>query len=102
MDNPEPEFSAEPGNLRFLRVLVTVLTAVMILGVLTIVLLIVMRFRDVAPPLPDQIDLPDGASAVSFTQGDNWFAVTTDADEILIFDRVTGALRQTVTVTPSD
>ena len=78
--------------------MVTVLTATMIGGVLTIIWLIVIRFGDVPPPLPETINLPGGAKAVSFTQGPDWYAVVTDGNEILIFDRVTGRLKQTVTV----
>ncbi|MGV6811105.1 MAG: DUF6476 family protein [Brevirhabdus sp.] len=91
---------ALPGNLKFLRILVTILTATMIIGLLTIVGLLVMRFSGDAalPALPDAITLPDGAKAQAFTQGDGWYAVVTDQGEILIFDRVTGALRQTVVV----
>ncbi|GFE52008.1 hypothetical protein So717_37610 [Roseobacter cerasinus] len=101
MDTPEPDTDAalqEPTNLRFLRRLVTVLTATMIGGVILIIVLIVMRFNAPPPDLPDSIVLPGGASAISFTQGPDWYAVTTDADEILIFDRVTGQLRKTITI----
>jgi hypothetical protein len=68
----------------------------MIGGVLTIIWLIVIRFGDVPPPLPETIELPGDAKAVAFTQGPDWYAVVTDGDEILIFDRVTGRLMQTV------
>lgn len=88
----------EPANLRFLRRLVTVLTATMIGGVLLIIGLIVMRFYDVPPVLPETLDLPGDASVMSFTQGPDWYAVVTDADQILIFDRVTGRLTQTVNI----
>lgn len=88
----------EPATLRFLRRLVTLLTATMILGVLLIIVLIVMRFRDVPPPLPETLSLPEGARAVSFTQGPDWYAVVTDRDEILIFDRITGRLTQSVRI----
>ncbi len=71
----------------------------MIGGLLVVVSLLVIRFSQTAPPLPDQISLPDGATPRAFTQGDNWYAVVTDDDRILIFDRLTGALRQTVIVT---
>ncbi|MEM1074583.1 MAG: DUF6476 family protein [Pseudomonadota bacterium] len=101
MHNPELEpksQATEPGNIRFLRRLVTVLTATMIGGVLVIIALIVMRFYDVPPPLPDTIELPEGVSAVAFTQGPDWYAVVTDDDRILVFDRVTGSLKQTVTL----
>jgi hypothetical protein len=101
MDDPElppgPDM-AEPANLRFLRRLVTVLTATMIGGVLLIIALIVIRFYDVPPPLPETLVLPDGAEAVSFTQGPDWYAVVTDGDMILIFDRVTGSLKQSIQI----
>lgn len=99
MNTPDadPEVSVEePANLKFLRRLVTVLTSTMIGGVLLIIVLIVMRFYDVPPVLPETLELPEGQSAISFTQGPGWYAVVTDADRILIYDRVTGQLRQTV------
>ncbi|WP_299403689.1 DUF6476 family protein [uncultured Roseobacter sp.] len=98
---PEEEV-AEPANLRFLRRLVTVLTATMIGGLLLIIALIVIRFNDRPPTLPSEITLPGDARPVSFTQGPDWFAITTDADEILIFDRVTGQLRQSIAINPTD
>jgi uncharacterized protein DUF6476 len=95
MDTP-----IEPANLRFLRRLVTVLTAIMIFGVLTVIALLVIRLNgDPAPiALPDQVTLPDGASASAFTVGSDWFAVVTDNNEILIYDQVTGTLRQTIKI----
>lgn len=101
MDNPElpsGQKTEEPANLRFLRRLVTVLTATMIAGVLLIIGLIVIRFYDVPPQLPETLVLPEGAKAVSFTQGPDWYAVVTSSDEILIFDRITGRLQQTVAI----
>ncbi|UWR10194.1 DUF6476 family protein [Sulfitobacter mediterraneus] len=90
----------EPANLRFLRRLVTVLTTVMICGVLVVIGLLVTRLNRDSPILPQEIALPEGASAVAFTQGPDWYAVVTDRNEIIIFDRLTGKLRQTVQVTP--
>jgi hypothetical protein len=104
MDQP-PIPEAEARNLIFLRRLVTVLTAVMILGVVTVVALLVIRLQapaPAAPPLPEAIALPDGATATAFTQGRDWYAVVTDDDQILIFDRATGALRQRVSITPAE
>ncbi|MFC6760278.1 DUF6476 family protein [Sulfitobacter porphyrae] len=89
----------EPANLRFLRRLVTVLTVVMICGVLVVIGLLVTRLGNRAPDLPDQISLPGGAAARAFTQGDHWYAVVTDQDQILIFDRLTGKITQTVDIT---
>ncbi len=76
----------------------TLLTVVMIGGLLVITALLVIRFSQTAPPLPDQITLPEDATAQAFTQGDNWYAVVTTDNRILIFDRMTGALRQTVQI----
>lgn len=95
MQDPE----TEPANLRFLRRLVTVLTAVMICGVLVISVVLVTRLRSQPPALPNQITLPDGAKAQAFTQSNDWYAVVTDDDRILIYDRLSGALKQTVEIT---
>lgn len=96
----------EPANLRFLRRLVTVLTAVMIGGLLVIVALLVIRFssdRTPAPiPLPDSITLPDGAKAEAFTMTAGWYAVITQNDRLLIFDRASGALRKSIDMTQAD
>ena len=93
--------SPDPApELRWLKTLVTVLTVVMIGGVLTITALLVMRLRSEPPALPSEIALPDGAAATAFTQGPDWYAIVTDGGEILIYDRLTGELRQRVTVTP--
>ncbi|GGG62585.1 hypothetical protein GCM10011415_06130 [Salipiger pallidus] len=95
---PEPEATPEPANLRFLRVLVTVLTAVMIAGLLTILAVIVIQFRNARAPLPEVITLPSGATASAYTQGSDWYAVVTNDDRILIFDRASGDLRQEMQV----
>ena len=95
-DLPQPE---EPANLKFLRLLVTTLTAVMIVGVIVVIALLVTRLRDQGPVLPDRIALPAGTSATAFTQGDGWFAVVTDDDRILIYNATTGAVQQEITVT---
>ncbi|WP_047995669.1 DUF6476 family protein [Puniceibacterium sp. IMCC21224] len=96
-DTPEPPLP-EPANLKFLRRLVTVLTVTMIAGLIIVLGLLVTRLGARGPALPDTITLPDGTSATAFTQGDNWYAVVTKDNRILIFDRLTGALRQTVTL----
>lgn len=86
-------------TLRYLKWLVTALTVTMILGFLTIVALFVMRFTQMnRVELPDAIVLPDGSTATAFTRGEGWFAVVTDADEILIYSRVTGNLRQRIKI----
>lgn len=88
-------------TLRYLKWLVTGLTVTMIGGFLTIVALFVMRFNEMnRAELPDTITLPDGATATAFTQGEGWFAVVTADDEILIYSRVTGNLRQRIKIEP--
>jgi archaellum component FlaG (FlaF/FlaG flagellin family) len=86
-----------PPGLRFLRQLVTVLTVVMIVGVVLIAALLVSRLNQPALAIPDQITLPDGTVAVSYTQTQDWFAVVTDENKILIFD-LNGQLIQEVDV----
>ncbi|MGJ8604227.1 MAG: DUF6476 family protein [Marivita sp.] len=99
MDNAPEDQLPEPANLRFLRRLITVLTATMIGGVILITALLVIRYNQTAAPLPDTITLPDGSTATAFTQARNWYAVVTDSDQILIFARDTGRLLQTITIT---
>jgi len=102
--NNIPDNSGEPANLRFLRILVTILTATMILGLVTIVTLIVIRVPNVIStsvdplPLPDSITLPDGSQADSFTQGADWYAVVTKDGVILIFNRDDSSLRQSIKI----
>ncbi|MEM7471343.1 MAG: DUF6476 family protein [Pseudomonadota bacterium] len=98
MDPSEVE-PVEPANLRFLRRLVTALTAVMIVGVVVIVALLVIRLQPASTPdltLPDEITLPAGAIAESFTQGATWYGVVTTDQRLLVFDRASGALTQSV------
>ena len=78
--------------------MVMLLTAVMIGGVLVTFALIVIRLSDRTPTLPDQVELPDGARAQAVTIGNNWYAVVTDDNRILIFDKTTGNLRQEISV----
>ncbi len=78
-----------------------VLTLTMIVGVITIVAIIVTRMpvaMQGVPRMPDSVQLPDGTRALAFTQAGDWYAVVTAGNEILIFDRATGALRQRVQV----
>ena len=85
MKSPMEEFELPPG-LRFLRQLVTVLTVVMIVGVVLIAALLVIRLNQPALAIPDQITLPPRTTAISYTQTQDWFAVVTDENKILIFD----------------
>lgn len=99
----------DPALVSYLKRLVTVLTAVMIIGVVTLVGLLVSRLQAVAPraetghasaplALPDTLVLPDGARALAFTRGTDWYAVVTTDDRLLIFDAETGDLRQSIQI----
>ncbi len=84
--------------MRFLRRLVTVLTTTMILGVLTIVVLLVIRLQTPdSLPTPDALALPDGQTAYAVTQTPRaWIVVTTD-NRLFIFD-LDGTLRSETTL----
>lgn len=94
-DDPRP---VDAATLKYLRLLVTVLTSTMILGLLVIIALFVIKFSSGSPALPDTITLPDGTRAAAFTQAATWYAVVTTDDRILIFDRSSGRLRQTLQI----
>ncbi|MDB2408091.1 DUF6476 family protein [Jannaschia sp.] len=87
----------EPANLRFLRVLVTVLTSVMIVGLVLVVTLLVQRLRVPSVSTPAALALPDGATPQAVTQGPGWWAVVTTDGRILIFD-ADGALADEIDV----
>ena len=72
----------------------------MILGFLVLIGALVIRLNANPLPLPDRISLPNGVTALAFTQGTDWFAVVTDDDKILIYNRATGTLRQAVDIAP--
>ena len=97
------ELPPEPEHLKFLRRLVTVLTVTMILGISAIVLIMFIRLMgetpaQTAPALPDRVILPEGQTATAITAGAGWYAVVTDAQEILIFDHDSGELRQRIPI----
>jgi hypothetical protein len=95
---PEGEL---PGSLKLLKGLVTVLTAVMIVGFIVLIAVFVTRFpRGATVSLPEQITLPDRTRATAYTQGPDWYAVVTDDQQILIFNR-DGSLRQQIAILPA-
>ena len=70
----------------------------MIGGLVVVVGLLVTRFYSAGPEMPDSIELPDGSEATAFTRGDTWYAVVTADNQILIFDAMTGQLKQTIDI----
>jgi hypothetical protein len=97
---PEQEIE-EPAQLRFLRRLVTVLTTVMIGGVVLIIALLVIRLNEKPSMLHELVTLPEGVEAKAVTLGESWYGIVTQTDEILIFDRFTEKLRQRIQITPA-
>lgn len=80
----------------------TVLTAVMIAGIIGIFGLIWHRYNNARAPLPEVITLPSGTLATAYTQGPDWYAVVTQDNHILIFDRATGEMRQEIKIELGD
>lgn len=78
-----------PPDLRFLKLLVTVLAGVMIVGLVAIVALLVIRLRTPSPlpQLPPAIALPAGTQAEAVTFARSYTVVVTDQGEVLVFDK---------------
>ena len=93
-----PESDAR--GLRLLRRLVTVLTLVMIGGIVLIVVLLWVRLN--APPaavFPETLTLPEGAVPGAITRGDGFLAVVTDDNRIFILDPTGQRVLDEITVT---
>ena len=91
-----------PPSLRLLKGLVIVLMITMIVGVITVVGLLVTRMPDgraLAPALPPNLALPEGAKAQAVTMGTGWIGVVTTDNRILIFTP-DGAMRQELQIAP--
>lgn len=98
MVNSSDDDQTLPPQLKYLKRLVTALSVVMIVGFVVLIAALVIRLYADPLPLPDRITLPTGVSAQAFTQGTDWFAVVTSDDRILIYDRASSSLRQTITL----
>ncbi|MDB3859959.1 DUF6476 family protein [Paracoccaceae bacterium] len=75
-----------PTSIKFLKLLVTVLAGVMIIGFVIIVCVFVISFRKSPTLIPATLELPRNVNPIAYTQTTNWYAIVTDDDEILIFD----------------
>ena len=85
-------------ELRWLRMLVTVLAGAMVLGVTAIAAILWLRLSEPPlPALPANIALPAGTSPAAVTFARDWTVVVTDGGEILLFAR-DGSLRRRVPV----
>ena len=101
MTKTPPEF-IEPKNLKFLRLLVIVLTITMICGIITLVLVIVIKMPNYnnteSIQLPAEIILPDNMKVETFSIGSNHYLIVTKNDEVLIYDRKTNILKQRIKI----
>lgn len=76
-------------ELKFLKTLVTVLAGTMIVGLITVIALLVIRLgpQNAAPmKLPDQITLPEGATAQSVSVSEGRTVILTQGDQVLVYD----------------
>ena len=92
-----PSDETSVPEIRFLKILVTVLTATMIAGLVTIVAILVIRLPGQAPmpDLPERITLPKGAEARAVTYARDYTLVVTDQGEVLVY-APDGALKRIV------
>lgn len=80
-----------PADLRFLKLLVTTLMGVMILGLLAIVWLLVTRLGAAPlPVLPESVVLPQGARPAAVTFARDWLVVVTDQGVVLVYPAAGG------------
>lgn len=88
-----------PPELRYIKRLVTVLTGTMIAGLLTIIVLLVIRLtQDTAAPLPvlpATISLPAGTEIAALTFARGYTIVVTTEGEVLLYSSE-GQLRQSL------
>ena len=82
-----------PADLRFLKLLVTTLAGVMILGLITITGLLVTRLGTPAPlpALPASLTLPPGAEPAAVTFARDWLIVVTEDGTLLLYRASGGA-----------
>jgi len=88
----------DPSNIRFLRILVTTLTFTMISGIIIVITLLVIKLQPSKLKIPQDISLPKGTKAISYSQGSGWIAITTSNDKILIFDSKTGKIKNEINI----
>ncbi len=84
-----------PPSLKRLRLLVTVLTVTMIAGVLTIILLLVIRLNASAPPIlvhPERFAVPAGVETLGYSLIGDRAVLVGDDQVIRVFDAESGAL----------
>ncbi|MEM6308099.1 MAG: DUF6476 family protein [Pseudomonadota bacterium] len=76
----------EPANLRFLRILVTSLTAIMILGVLGILVTLFLRLNQMPLPPLSGFNLPPGVVVQSASYTDDYIFVVGSDGHVYAYD----------------
>lgn len=90
----------EPANLRFLRRLVTVLTAVMIFGILGIFALMALRLNAPSVVFPDDLALPADMQVEAMTRGPDYLLVVTKSGRVFVMSPDGQAIRQELMISP--
>lgn len=81
----------------------TVLTAVMIAGVVLIAVLLAIRLNAPGTPaFPDMIALPEGTVPLAVTRGPDFLLVVTDDGRAFVLDPTGSELRQEIILTPAE
>tara|TARA_B100001758_G_C18348770_1_gene578552 strand:+ start:286 stop:621 length:336 start_codon:yes stop_codon:yes gene_type:complete len=75
-----------PPSIKLLKLLVTVLACVMIIGFIIIVSLFVLNFQKSHVSIPVTLELQNGVKPIAYTKTKDWYAIVTDEHEILIYD----------------
>jgi uncharacterized integral membrane protein len=101
---PEPPITEDdlPPALRRLRQLVTVLTATMIVGVLTIVVVLVIRLNADTRPVviaPGDFPLPEGVGIIGLSVIDGRSVILGDDGILRVYDSESRTLLQEITLT---
>jgi hypothetical protein len=89
--------------LRFLKTLVTVLTAAMILGVVSITVLLALRLSDTTPPIrldPGAFVLPEGVGVIGISVLGDLTVIVGDDRVIRLYDSATRALVEEIVIAP--
>lgn len=87
--NEPDDQGPEPANLKFLRILVTVLTATMIIGIAAVITLMVLRLNQTPSSWAPQVEtltLPSGVTPAAVTYIQNRTLILGDDDNLYIFE----------------
>lgn len=92
-----PPSGVDVRVVRYLRILVTILTAVMVVGMIVLVTVFVMRFpdgtaqqRQGGPEVPQVLDLPKGVWAEAVARTEDFWVIVAETGDVYFFDRAGG------------